>query len=451
MTRCSMGVVGAVSLLAVAAVVSAQPATEPAPPAKGPRDLIKRSREARDREEMRQGAPAEGAPSAATSPHGRGARPEQRPMSSAEASDDVPKGTIRVRVVDADDKPVADATVRLGVMAQAGKRDAELAQTGSDGVARFEDLPTGESQAYRVTVPYRGATYGSTPFRLPPDRGYEVMIRRLPVTHDSRMLLQHIGQMSVELQDDRFKIVQQARLVNLGSETYVFPEEGQVVELPDGYMAFRTQESMSDQTLSEVEGAGFKITGSIPPGSSVLMWAYDLPIKGTSQSLSVPVPWRTFQYRVFTDAPPGMSVDVENMPDAQVHHEGGRRLFGTELQRRPDDPPLERLTLHFEGIPGPGPVRWVALALALGVLGVGVGFAYRARGRSRAMAGRALEERKEALLREAEELARLESEGEIGPQYREQETEAIVDELAVLLRQEQRRSSGAGKRASRSR
>lgn len=359
------------------------------------------------------------------------------PVATAEPSRDVPVGAVRVLVVDVDGRPIEGAAVVLGTMQQGGDRDRISALTDATGRHTWSDLPTGTAQAYRVTVPHEGATYGATPFQLPTDRGYLVRVVRLPITHDDRTVLQVIGQTFVEIREERLHIIQQTQLANMSQtpQTYVFPENGLRVELPEGYLAFQTQPVMTDQRVEELAGIGYRLRGSLPPGRTTLTWAYDLPITGAEMDVTVNVPFRTYIYRVITDAPPGLELDVEGLPDPQEFEDEGRRLFGTEVQRRPGDPPFEAVTLRFRGIPGPGPMRWIALGISLVMVAFGLFFVVRS-GSTEEVARRSREARKKELLAEAVRLDEQHARGEIGPQFRQTRHDEIVRELAVLLHQE---------------
>ncbi|AKF10655.1 carboxypeptidase-like regulatory domain-containing protein [Sandaracinus amylolyticus] len=363
------------------------------------------------------------------------------PVATATPSAAVPPGTVRVIVSDVDGRPIEGATVLLGTMQQGGDRNRVSALTAADGTHRWDDLPTGTSQAYRVNVPFEGATYSSTPFQLPTDRGYDVRVVRLPVTHDDRTVLQLIGQTFVEVRDERLHVIQQAQLANMSQtpQTYVFPEGGLRVRLPEGFMAFQTQPVMTDQRVEQVADYGMRIQGSLPPGRVTLTWAYDLPITGRDMAVEFPVPFRTYIYRVITDAPPGMELEADGLPEVQSFEDSGRPLFGTEVQRRPGDAPFESFTLRFTNIPGPGPLRWIAVAAAV-LIALGGAYGAARGGSPERVAKESRERRKQELLEEAAQLERELERGEIGPQYRQSRHDAIVRELAVLLHQEQRAS-----------
>ncbi len=423
------------AVLTVAGAAAAQPADAP----RGPADVITGAREARE-------APGAGhtAPDAErTAAEAHAARALAEPqVAFDEASEDVPAGEIRVTVVDAaGGGPASGARVRLGVLAQGGDRESKSAVTDANGEARFGDLPTGSGQAYRVSVLHEGATYGSAPFRLEPDRGHVVRILRIPVTRDDGAILQWIGGSFLEIKPDaRLHVVQQVELVNLGNETYVFPPDGLQVALPEGFTAFQSQQVMTDQRFVPNE-RGFRLEGSLPPGRVQLMWGYDVPIDGEELTLSQRIPFRTYQYIVITDDVPGLELEVAGFPPAQRGDDRGRARLGTRMEWRPDEPPWERLRITLRGIPGPGPERWLAVVLALAFLGLGVYLA-RNPGEDAAEAAARREGRRAELLEEARELEAAFARAEVGPKYHERRRREIVDELAILLGMDRREAAG---------
>jgi hypothetical protein len=318
---------------------------------------------------------------------------------------------------------------------------------------QISGLATGERQAYRVNVPYQGAKYSSTPFRLPPRGGYEVEIRRLPVTHDDRMVVLYLGATSLELKDDRIKVVQEAQLLNIGAETYAFPESGTLVRLPKGFTAMQTQESMTDQHAVEAPHEGLRVHGSLPPGEATMLWGFDLPLAGSGASFAIDLPWITFAYRVICDAPSGMTLAVEGMPEPQLHTDAGRRFLVTETQRKVGDPPFRRLQISLRGMPGPGPERWIAAALAMLALLSGIVLARRGRRADSSVTSANIEARSAELIERARELHAQREAGEIGPEYHGEQWNALTDELAALLFEQAERklttSKGSGPQQQR--
>jgi hypothetical protein len=487
----------------VVSVVTAVHAQDTPAPPKGPGEIIKRSIEAREKPTLLQGSPqpADPAqtpqapagqkpsqPTAATAPQPSGtatpvtpiepaaqADPEgtaaaapapvgedphanmegapplaRRPIAKSEPSLEVPIGSIRVQVLDAQDHIAPDSELQLGVMSSDSTRKTVPARTGADGKYVFDNLATGERQAYRINVLYQGAKYSSTPFRLPMDRGYEVVIRRLDSTQDTRDVVLYVGATSLELKDERLRIVQQARVVNIGAKTYVFPEKGLLVKLPKGAVAFQSEEVMTDQHLREESGEGMRITGSIPPGEVTLTWGFDVPQSETTAEFTFDLPWITFAYRVLSDAAPGMKLEVDDMPAAELHSDNGRRFLVTEIMKRVGEQPLRRVHIRLSGIPGPGPGRYIAVGLSLLVIGLGV---FLSRGqkpdpsanRTGAVTApgavdplRVLALEKERLIERARILEGERNRGEIGPEFHKDALRELEEQLTSVLYEQQR-------------
>lgn len=424
------------------------------PPPTGPAQIINRSGEARQQAQLRNSpaqtaaapeatvsetAPASPEPSrqAGHDPHAGvdGAPPVDRlPMNSAVETPELRPGTIRVRVLDGANQPVAKARVQLAVMQGMGARTTVDGATDETGVAVFAGLSVGEGQAYRVNVLHEGAKYSSNPFRLPVNAGYDVMVRQLDTTRDLAEVVLYIGATSVELHDERLKIVQQARLVNVGQRTYVFPDKGQFIPLPPGFLAFSAQDTMTDQKVTPVDGKGLRIDGSLAPGQATLTWGFDLPRDGSEATFSIPIPWRNYAYRVLVDAAQGMTLEVDGMPPPQLVEHDGHRLLVTETQAQPNQPMLKQVSIRLHGIPGAGPARWVALALAL--LGLAVGLLAAFRNSSGESTARATADRKQELALAVARLDRELAAGEVGPEFHTEERTRLIDELSSLLREE---------------
>lgn len=353
--------------------------------------------------------------------------------------DSLPVGTIVVEVVDGEGAPLEEAAVRLGVMQQSGGRESKNCITDERGRCTFEELVTDSSHSYRVNVPHDGARYSSTPFRLDPGAGQRVRVTRLPTTTSDDRVFQVLGRTMIEFVGDRAHITQEARLANLGGATYVFPDGGLEIALPEGAKAFQSRAMMTDQRVSGGE-EHFTISGSLPPGRATLTWAYDVPIEGSSFSIEQTVPFRTMEYQVISDYIDGMTLDAEGFSPARTH-EGTDRLFlVTGLARRPTDPPINPLRVHVRGIPGGGPLPFLAVGLGLVFLGLGVILVLRPSDASGEVAAARADRQKELL----DEIAQLEADrkGErVGPTFYAHRRRELTDELAILLRM-QREQSG---------
>jgi hypothetical protein len=443
---------------------AAQGGDEPSMPPRGPADIMNRSNSAaakpklvgepgassagdsndEDENDQAGAAPSEAAAPVGEDPHAHaaGAPPlERRPLATAEPSATYPAGTVHVRVVDGHDRPVPAADVQLGTMSQEAGRTALSAQTSATGTHDYEKLATGDKQAYRVNVLYHGAKYSSTPFRLPTDRGYDVLIRRLETTSDAKEVVLYIGATSLELKDERIKVVHQVRLINIGEKTYVFPADGLKLPMPKDAVAFQTQEIMTDQHLRGEAGKDAVLTGSIPPGEATLTWGFDVPNSATSFELNFDLPWVTFAYRALADAPPGTRLEVDGLPPAELHDESGRRFWATEIVKRVGDAPLRHLHMRLTGIPGPGPSRYIAVVLALILLGGGVALARKPTIRIGPSPAESLAAQQQQLLTRARALEAERARGEIGPEFHAESRRELEEELAAVLYEQARLSS----------
>ncbi len=295
---------------------------------------------------------------------------------SATEAPDLPVGTIDIEVLAPGGRPYGGAQIVLGVMASQGGRSEQNATAGADGKYTFRDLPVGSKQAYRVNVIYGGAKFSSTPFRMPEHGGYRVRVPLIATTKSDRMLFQVVGQTVVELRDDRLHVTQQARLANADEHVYVFPKEGTLIPLPAGVTAFQWQDQMSDQHGVEEQGKGFRLKGSLPPGAVTLAWAFDIKREGSAAKIPVKLPFRTYTYRVIAEAPQGLELKVSDFPEPERVKDQGRDLLFTQVRREAREAELGAFSIRLEGIPGPGPGRWVALALALLMAGWGLSRAF---------------------------------------------------------------------------
>jgi hypothetical protein len=155
-------------------------------------------------------------------------------------------------------------------------------------------------------------------------------------------------------------------------------------------------------------------------------------------TFEISLPIRTYIYRVVVDAPASLRLDVDGMPRAIRFEDQGRSLLGTEIQRQPGDAQLQHLMVTLHGIPGPGPLRWIALGIALVIVLAGAAAASRRAPKSVDLTRQSVAERKRVLLDELKELELEYESGEVGPAFRQSRRSAIVRTLAALLHEEDR-------------
>ena len=351
----------------------------------------------------------------------------------------LPAGSILVEVVELSGAPVSKQAVRLGLMEQSGGRESKACVTDEKGTCSFDTLLTDDKHSYRVNVPYQGARYSSTPFRLDAASGQKVRVVRLPTTTDDSRIFQVLGRTMIEFKEDRAHVSQEAGLTNLGDTTYVFPDGGLPIRLPEGFTGFDSMAVMTDQRLA-VTDDGLELGGSMPPGRADLMWSYDVPIHGTSISMEQAVPFATMEYQVISDYVDGMTLEVEGFQVARVHEGGDRRFLVAGLMRRPGDPPIDPLKIHIRGIPGGGPWPYLASAIAAIFVFLGIVLVSRPLDQTAAFA-RVRDGRRAELLDEIASLENQRKADAIGPHYYEQRRRELTDELAIVLRM-QREATG---------
>ncbi len=354
---------------------------------------------------------------------------------SSEPDPSLPKGTLVVELLDADDHPVPGRTFTLGIVrqsiAQGDKRERRELTTGPEGSLRLDGLGTESAIAYRISAQEGPASFAATPFRLPDNVGHRVRLHVVPVTTnvDEALIAMQVVAL-VDVKDDRVIIQQAIVAYNFGRNAFFANDLP--LALPTGATALSAQQSMSDRTIALVDGVA-KLRGTFPPGESTLEYQWQLPYGETANvDLAIGLPPHVAVARAMAVAGPGNTLQVDGFTTPQEGSDArGQRVLVTEKSFRRDEPPATTLTLHVGGLPTPGPARWVAAALALlAALGT-VLWALRARREeARKPASEALESLAKA---HAGELAAARASGEVGPETFEAEKRRLVDDLARAL------------------
>jgi hypothetical protein len=360
------------------------------------------------------------------------------PPDTAEPSPEVPKGEVVVDLRDADDNPVPQRLVGLGILKQSIARgdshDRKSAMTDGNGRARFVGLETETSIAYRASVESEGATFSAPPFSLDAksESGVRVVLHLFKVTHDIKAtLIATETFLQAEVKDDRILVGQLLRVYNVGRLAWV-PEE-LVLPLPQEFMAFNATDSMSGQKVEEVKGVGVRLRGTFGPGQHELEYHWQLPYASDPEvTLEVGIPPHLLGATVRAPANPGMRLEVAGFPPAESDQDGqGGRLLSTQRRFRPDET-TKALRVDIKGLPSPGVARlFVALASAL-VLAVGLTTAVRRRP-SKETVEEHRREVQRALLDELAELERARTRGDVGPKAYERIHRQLIDALALQL------------------
>jgi hypothetical protein len=347
-------------------------------------------------------------------------------------------GSIEVHALDADDQPIPNTDVRLGIMfnkvAEGESRSSKFGKAGPDGIARFDGLQTNSAYAYRITVRNGVAEFASTPFQLKETGGMRVNLHVFPVVQDLNGAPVGIkGFFYIETRDEVFQVEGLFRIINLGRAAWV-PRDI-VVGFPDGFKAFSGGESMFDSKFEAVEGRGARLVGTFPPGQRDLNFRFQLPKEATSTAVfRFTPPPRAFEMRVIAVANTSMGLEVDGWeaPQTSVGPSGDRVLVTRKVAGR-GDPALGPFIVTLSGLPVPGPGRWIAIAIALVFVGAGAAAAagkWRLVSTERVQSDRA--RACDLLLDELVAVNRARDRGEIGPQTHERTQRSLMDALARI-------------------
>lgn len=347
----------------------------------------------------------------------------------------LPPGTITVDLRDADDKPVANEQVTLGMIinsvAKGDSRKHLQAVTDARGRALFSGLELASNVAYRVSAGYQGGSFAATPFQLAQAKTMHVVLHVYQVTREiQQALIVAEATVACEVRDDRIQVEEAFTIYNLGRSAWQ-PDDVRMT-LPDGFTAFNAQASMSDQGVDDV-GQAARLRGTFPPGRHQVEFRWQLPWSGDSDvDFGVGLPPHVAIARVMLPATSDIKLIAQGFPPTEVRHDQqGQSFLVTERRLRPDEPKLTVLSLGIHDLPTPGPGRLLASLLA--ACGVAVGLTLAITGRGRSSVTRDAKASRASILEDIAELERARQAGEVGPKTYEKARRELIDALARTL------------------
>lgn len=350
-----------------------------------------------------------------------------------------PAGTLRVQLLDGEDKPYGKGTVSLGIVQNSvakGESRRHLAKETDDaGGVSFDGLETANIFAYRVTVVKDGATFAAMPFNLSTSQGKRVKLHVYPVTGNvERALVVMETFLFVDLKDDRVQLEQLFRVYNFGKVAWV-PND-LVMKLPETFTGFSTQQAMSDVGVDQVAGKGIRLRGTFSPGRHEITYRWQLPFANEPNvRFNVGLPPNVAAMRVLAAASDQMRLVVDGFPEAELQNDvQGQRILATQKQAKRDGPQLQDVRVSLENIPVPGPARFIATGLTILVLAAGLVLATTGPRASGASASRRRDSAlRDILLADLEDLERAYRAGDIGPKTYQRARRDLVDALAQTL------------------
>jgi hypothetical protein len=392
-------------------------------------------------------------------PMARRLRRANVPQPFAQESPAVPPGTIVVRVLDGQGQIIPDCLVRVGSMREGERGEPVERRTGIDGLARFEGLERGSRVAYRVSTEFRGAKFAADPFQLPTNMGYEVQLVRLDVRSERSSILVTEARAEIGFQDDRIVLIQRFNIVNISQlgldgdpHPFTFvPDAPLEFSLPPGASAFRTDEQsmgMTDLRAEERDGR-VRVTGSISPTDPRnpvrLVWQYRVKFSESDVPIDLRFPdLPVLAATVVAQAPSGMSLEVEGMPQAEERSNNGQRILITGRQRASrQDENITGLRIRLRNIPAThGPERDAAAIVTALIAGAAV-FSGVQRSRSSSK-GRADQQRarkesdlraeRDRIIAEIRSVAREHARGDVGPETFKRLRQELSSQLAAVDR-----------------
>jgi hypothetical protein len=345
-------------------------------------------------------------------------------------------GTIEVELRDADDHPVANEPVTLGIImnsiAKGDSRKHMQGTTNDRGLVVFPNLDVAQNTAYRVSSGYQGGSFAASPFQLGSVKAMHVVLHVYPVVHDlAGALIVCEATVATELRDDRFQIEEALTVYNLGRTAWQ-PDDVRMA-LPEGATAFNAQQTMSDQGVDEANGSA-KLRGTFPPGRHPVEFRWQLPwAEEKDVDFDVGLPPHVAIARVMMPATSSIKLSAEGFPPAEVRRDDqGQSFLVSERRMRPDDAKITSLSIGIHDLPTPGYGRNVATFLMIvGVL-TGLGFLL-GRGKTRDPSDRSRKLSRDALLEELAGLERARVSGEVGPKTYERTRRELLVSLARVL------------------
>jgi hypothetical protein len=355
------------------------------------------------------------------------------PEDVEQAEPTLPPGTIAVDILDGDGHPVGNETVTLGILvnsvAKGDTRRHAQALTSETGRAVFAGLETNSTIAYRVSSGFQGGAFAAAPFQLEQAKAMHVVLHVYPVTRDLQgALVVAEATIAAEVREDRLQLEEVLTLYNLGRTAW--QPQNVTMPLPDGFTAFTTQASMSDQGVDEVSGTA-RLRGTFPPGRHAVDFRWQLPLSGDKDlDFNVGLPPHVAVARILMPAASDIKLTASGFPPAEIRRDAqGQRFLVVERRLHPEDPKLTALSIGIHGLPTAGPLRLIATLIA--ALGVAVGLAVSFTGRRPRLATES--GARAALLDELGELERGRLAGDVGPKTYEKIRRELVDALALDL------------------
>jgi hypothetical protein len=381
------------------------------------------------------------------SPHGGGGRPRgqggyEPPEDVVAPSPDIPPGTIVVRILDAEDKPVANADISLEILHQSvalgDTKESKAGTTNDDGFVQFDELRVGTGHVYHVKATNQGATFKSTPFGLNREgSGVAVILHvfEASATMDDTFVFTPDARVFLSLKDDVIVVQYEALIANPSPVAWIADYK---IVMPPEFKAFSGEDDAAPATIPGDDSVTIK--GTVPPGGAVIRFRFHIPHHNDSDvAMQLALPPNTTRILIAAEASKKMGLTADGFPkEAERVRDRGRTLLKLEKQWTPKDGRnfFTKINLKLTGLPTRGILPWVAAGIAGTATMGALGYAWSRRSKPAALSNESREdlvEAKEAMLEDIVALERAHARGEVGPRAYDRVRRAMLDALARIV------------------
>jgi hypothetical protein len=289
----------------------------------------------------------------------------------------LPSGTLEVKLLNETGDPIPNHPVSLGLVGKTKEIDVRRARSDAAGLARFTDLPPGNSGVGAAVMEWRGLRLGTVPFAMPDSGGARAEIRALARTADPKVVsIGSGGRIVLQMIQDSLVVLEFLPLEN-NSDKMFDPEPGAIeIPLPDGHVGAQVKEA--ERKLEVRKDHGIAVHGPIVPQRSIVaagdktavqevVFQFVLPYRGDSHD---------FEQKMPNGLGPSTLIIDQKMADLTASGRGigareERSLGGKKYWVMPVEaiPPGGTLSFTLTGLPAtPAGGRWVAGLLSVALV-----------------------------------------------------------------------------------
>ncbi|MFO7566334.1 MAG: prealbumin-like fold domain-containing protein [Enhygromyxa sp.] len=200
-------------------------------------------------------------------------------------------GQVRVFLIDAFDRPVADQLVIVHSVGASGGSGTRSARTDAQGMVVIDEVPLGQDMLSQVRVVYQGAPYSSVGFEMPSDAGALVPLRVYEPTAD-RTRVRSALQIDVTPRENDFATVSFNYAVFVSGDEAFWVPGGLRLFGPEGTRGLKVMRESEAYLVHDGEAPWVDLERPLEPGVELrLSFAVGIEHDGTLEiDWSTPFP-----------------------------------------------------------------------------------------------------------------------------------------------------------------